>query len=171
MASFLTLQLTSKIAEERMQAMIAAGTSAGAFETVGQALVTQIQLGFKFGREPWGTPWEKLKCRKGGSPLRDTGLLRSSIVSKADKSGVTVGTNKIQARVHQFGAIIRPVRAKFLAFRCGTDMHLAKQVTIPARPYLPIRSNKSVDLPDTWSRAVARRLQSYLLQAAKKPAL
>ena len=45
---------------------------------------------------------------------------------------VEIGSNLPYAAVHQFGATIKPRAAKVLMFRG----HVAKSVTIPARPYL-----------------------------------
>lgn len=50
---------------------------------------------------------------------------------------VIVGTDKIYAAVHEFGATITPKRAKYLQWEDEQgNWHRAKQVTIPARPYL-----------------------------------
>ncbi len=67
-----------------------------------------------------------------------TGRLRSSITHFVDASALRaiVGTNVIYARVQEFGATIKPVRARMLFWTDDKGGHAAHQVTIPPRPYL-----------------------------------
>ncbi len=108
----------------------------------------------------------KGKGKGGAKILRDTGRLANSINYRADKTSVRVGTNVVYAAIHQFGGTIdRAARTGTVYFRqnkSGTvgskfvkkahsnfaqDTHIgAHRITIPARPFLPIR-NGSVDLP------------------------
>lgn len=48
-----------------------------------------------------------------------------------------LGTNVRYAAVHQFGATIKAKHAPWLTFRVGEQWARKKQVTIPARPYMP----------------------------------
>lgn len=68
-----------------------------------------------------------------------TGALSGSIGYDVDGSRLAghVGTAMIYARIHEFGGVIRPVRAPMLRFTLpdGTFVR-TKRVTIPARPYL-----------------------------------
>jgi phage virion morphogenesis protein len=139
------------------------------YATIGRVLVNRIRLCFKLGIDPWGNPWQALKFRKG-QPLRDTGRLNRSIVSKVDAIGVTVGTNLIYAPVHQFGATIVPKNKPRLVFP-GPNGNLifAKKVTIPARPFMPLRRGvQAVALPPDWSVLVVRAIRSYLSKAVEK---
>ncbi len=139
------------------------------YATIGRVLVNRIRLCFKLGIDPWGNPWQALKFRKG-QPLRDTGRLNRSIVSKVDASGVTVGTNLIYAPVHQFGATIVPKNKPRLVFP-GPNGNLifAKKVTIPARPFMPLRRGAQVvALPPDWSVLVVRAIRNYLSKAVEK---
>lgn len=104
-----------------------------------------------------------------GKPLVDTGALRNSITSRADDEGVTVGTNLRQARLHQFGGTIVPKKAKMLAFPGPNGMILfAKRVTIPARPYMPLRRGAQiVELPPSWSLLVAKAFKQHLSEAVE----
>lgn len=133
------------------------------FRTVGAVLVRKINLCFKLGIDPFGSPWAKLKIRRG-QPLRDTGRLQRSIVAKADAQGVTVGTNLRQARLHQFGGDVFPKNGKRLAFPGpGGRMIFAKKVSVPARPFMPIRPGATdVALPADWAISVTRALRDYL---------
>lgn len=63
--------------------------------------------------------------RQGGTPLLDTGRLRSSVFARGTPTGVVFGTNSIQAKTQQFG------RADNLVFGRAPG-------PIPARPFLPV---------------------------------
>jgi phage gpG-like protein len=104
---------------------------------------------------------------KAGQPLRDTGLLQRSISAAADPGGVTVGTNLRQARIHQFGGVIKPVKKPVLVFPGPTgELIFAKKVTIPARPYLPLRRyGAAVELPPAWALLVTRAVKAHLAAA------
>lgn len=134
---------------------------------IGAALVSQVQLGFKAGQSPYAQAWKPLKLRQG-QPLRDTGRLRNSITSLPDQSGVTVGTNLIYAAVHQFGATIKPKKpGGRLVFEGPNGTIFAKQVTIPARPFMPLTPDGATDLPAEWQKTVVGRIRAHFVQAAK----
>ena len=56
---------------------------------------------------------------------------------------VVIGSNKIYAAVHQFGATITPKSGQYLTFWMGGRLVKARSVTIPARPYLGISDDDS----------------------------
>lgn len=61
-----------------------------------------IRTNFAQGGRP--TKWKELKNRKG-QPLRDTNVLMNSITSAVQSDSlVEIGTNKVYAAVHNFGA-------------------------------------------------------------------
>lgn len=184
--------------QRKLNALEAAATNkTPLYAAIGAALRTRILLCFKLGIDPWGTPWRAIRFRapagkkdaKGkfkptkrgagqvqanssgsaGKPLVDSGDLSASVSVKSDGQGVTVGTNKISAPVHQFGATIRPKTAKTLAFPGPNGMVVfAKKVTIPARPYLPLRRSGVVELPPVWAAIVRERIRAHLLNAVDK---
>nr|WP_294547666.1 phage virion morphogenesis protein [uncultured Rhodopila sp.] len=122
---------------------------AGMLRAIGAALVETTHQRFERGRDPQGQPWKPWSrgyaaITKSNSILRGrggAGGLMQSVTFAVDGRGVRVGSNKIYAGVHQFGATIVPVKAKALFFFVGGaggrvfPVH-AKKVTIPARPYL-----------------------------------
>jgi phage gpG-like protein len=171
MAAKINFKVEDSKAKKKIAALEkVAGNMQPIYETVGNVLVNRIKLCFKLGISPWNQPWAALKFRKG-QPLRDTGLLQRSITAKADASGVTVGTNQMpRARVHQFGATIEPKKAKRLVFPGpGGKLIFAKKVTIPARPFMPLRrGSEVVELPPSWSLLVLKSLRQYLRGAAEK---
>jgi phage gpG-like protein len=166
------------------------------YRAIGQAIKNRVLLGFKFGRDPWGGAWRPIKFRaprtseatgkltkagrlqvaanasgKAGQPLVNTGKLRSSISFRADASGVTIGTNDMpRAAVHQFGATILPKKGPALVFPGPAGAVIfAKRVTIPARPFLPLRRpGGDVALPPAWAVDVIRAIKGYLQKAPQK---
>lgn len=132
-----------------------------------------------------------LKHRKG-QPLKDTGHLLRSITSQVVESGntVEVGTN-LQSKgvkypaVHQYGAKIDiPARSqkvyrnllksgsltKFVKkTRANFEQNVtlpAYSITIPARPFLPLRES-GVDMPEQWSLDVLNALEAHFSKAVK----
>lgn len=94
---------------------------------IGPKLVSNTHDRFNAGRDPWGRPWAPLNpayaaVKKGAHILIESGMgggLMGSITSAVEGDSVIVGSNKVYAAVHQFGATILP-----------------RQAGIPARPYL-----------------------------------
>ena len=86
--------------------------------------MTQLQLGFRASRDPYGTAWPALQ-RRQGNPLLDTGRLRNSFARGGlSARGFAVGTNVVYAATHQFGRGIKPGKR-------------GKGGRIPARPMMP----------------------------------
>lgn len=159
----LTVQFTNppEDIQSALASLSAIATPAFAVKTVATSLTDLIKLGFNDGEEPWGAPWAKPKYRPG-QPLRDTGRLMNSIGFEMTGDEALVGTNVCYGMVHQFGAHIvagkpsgnqvcgyKPKGAALLRWAVGGKWYSAKEVTIPARPFLPIR-NSQVDLPVAW---------------------
>ena len=118
----------------------------GMLRAIGSALVETTQQRFEHGRDPEGMPW-KPWSRAYAAVTTSNGILRGrggagglmpSVTYKADAMSVRVGSAKIYAGVHQFGATILPKKGKSLVFHLGKRVVFAKRVTIPARPYLGI---------------------------------
>lgn len=108
-----------------------------------------VDLGFETGTDPGGGAWAPLSERDG-QPLRDTRRLQSSFTYETTPEGFEVGTNVEYAATHQFGAVIKPVNAKALAWKTrGGTKHFAQRVVIPKRPMLP-----NDPLPDRWEKAL-----------------
>lgn len=98
------------------------------------------------------------------APYR-TGTLRSSIevlgspVRAAGGYAVQVGTNLVYAPVHEFGAVIKPRKARMLRWQDDSGQwHAAKQVTIPARPYLRPAAYETADVVGATFAATFTRL-------------
>lgn len=173
--------------QAKLNALAKAGQSRAMFQLIGSRVADRVRLCFKFSVDPWGNPWAKLKYRRG-QPLVKTGRLRSSIASRADNTGVTIGTNVDYAPPHQFGADIQQLaRSQSIFRRIRKDGTFARggrfvkrgvanfesKVTIgayasgiPPRPFLPIKTpGGPVQLPAAWSASIVRALRVYFKKA------
>jgi len=154
----------------------ASGNVTPAMQVIGRKIKTKVQLGFRTGTDPWGNPWKPLSPLTdlgARMPLRKTGHLLSSITAQVDGDSVEIGTN-LQSKgikfpaVQQFGAVIKPVDAKLLRWmHAGGFPVFAKEVVIPARPFLPISKAGATDLPGQWALDVLNALQAHFEKAAK----
>lgn len=85
-----------------------------------------------------------IQAKSNHSWQNQTGILEGSIkitaFAREQGSGVVGqwGSSDVKyALIHELGGVIRPVRAKALAFRLADgSFRMAQQVTIPARPFL-----------------------------------
>jgi phage gpG-like protein len=88
-----------------------------AMKIIGEIGRTSIVKNFEAGGRP--TPWKKSKrtIKEGGITLTKTRRLANSITSKAGRDSVDIGTNAIQARIHNLGGEIKhPARERVLHF-------------------------------------------------------
>ena len=100
---------------ERMT--LTANRRAGLLGAIATGLLHTTQGRFRSQTTPVGSHWQTLSPayaaskRAGLFILSRSGQLQQSLVSKAVGSTVMVGSNKVYAAVHQFGATIRPTKA------------------------------------------------------------
>jgi phage gpG-like protein len=108
--------------EARIRKMKSAASSGGLYDRVKRALaaeaLTQVSLGFRESRDPYGEPWAPPIFRKG-KPLRDTGRLLNSFTTEVISDGFRIGTKTLYARVHHCGATITAKKGKWLRFPTG----------------------------------------------------
>jgi phage gpG-like protein len=156
--------------QAKVKALATSDTRVRFANVMGAEALAQVQLGFRESRNPYGEPWPELGLRAGGKPLLDTGRLRSSFSYRARPAGFTIGTNFIGAAVHQYGATIRPKRAKFLRFRGKihgrkrrfTEWIFAREVTIPQRMMVP-----EGRLGPIWSKALQETGKRFISRLMK----
>ena len=79
-------------------------------------------------RHPLNPSRKRLLNRQGG--------LNDSIEGRGSTSTASWGSNLVYARIHQLGGVIKPRRRRMLRFELGNRVVFARQVTIPARPYI-----------------------------------
>jgi phage gpG-like protein len=80
--------------------------------------VSGAKENFTQARAPDGTPWKALEHPRpsgGDKPLRDKGLLMASLSASVTEGQLRLRASHVGANVHQFGATIKPKRAKKLA--------------------------------------------------------
>jgi len=133
-----------------------------AMELIGQAMVTEKDLGFRAETDPWGNPWAKLSAvtmgrRRGTSAqiLRDTGIMQNSITFDAGKNSVVVGTNEPRARTHQFGA----KQGAYGRTKRGGPIPWGD---IPRRAMLPLDKAGNIDMPTDHIETILDILRGHL---------
>ena len=167
------MDLTVEIDDKQVQSALSALLSAverpePALKRIGATLTDNIRLGFHDSQDPYGRPW-KAVLRESGQPLRDAGNLMDSFTYRVTDNEVVVGSaltveydgrRHNLAAIHQYGATIRPVKAKALRFVINGRHIAAQKVTIPPRKMIPDRG-----LPDEWRDDVLDILQRHLAAA------
>ena len=138
------------------------GAPRRALAPIDMALVKGTQRRFREGRGPDGAAWAKLHplyapIKRGPGILRASGLLMRSVSSRVGADEVRAGTNRIYARIHQFGGVIVPRHAKFLRFRLSIGMVRALKVTIPGRPFLGIDAEDEQEIGDVLEAVLGGR--------------
>jgi phage virion morphogenesis protein len=142
-----SVEVNRSVAQAGVQALMRLGQRPGPLlRAIGVGLVRNTQDRFDDGRDPEGNPWAPLNAeyasgKRGPGILRESGMrggLQGSITSQVSGEELAVGTNKIYGAIHQFGGVIRPKKAAALVFRMGGRLVIAREVTIPARPYLGV---------------------------------
>lgn len=133
------------------------------FGVLGETLIKIHAERFKAQVDPQDKPWQPLspltlaiKRKQGHSDkiLRQRGYLADRLFYNIKSNGLEFGTDRPYAITQQFGATIKPRRAKRLAF----NGHFAKQVKIPARPFLGV----SKDDQEAIFQLVKKRLLSQI---------
>ena len=118
-------------------------------DEIGAAMEFSVLERFRLEVGPDNVPWTP--TRRGVSILKGSPpQLMSSITRRTSRDRVAVGTDKVYAAIHQFGGTIRPKSGDFLVFRgAGGELVFAREVTIPARPYLGIDQADEREIEET----------------------
>lgn len=152
----------------RLQGLIGqfAPVASGEFEhrvavNLAEEAITQLRMGFREQRDPYGTPWAHLVGRSGQA-LMNTGRLRNSFTRIVTSTGFSITTNVSYAAPHQYGATVR-AKNKYVTFKVGGRWARKAQVTIPKRQMMPERS-----LGPIWSRAFAQTASKLLRHQFKR---
>ncbi|MBX3506840.1 MAG: phage virion morphogenesis protein [Parvibaculum sp.] len=96
---------------------------------------------------PDGSAWPPNQA--GTSILLQTGSnLRDSVAYNVGAGEVQWGASWEHAHIHQFGATIKPKSADRLVFMVGGKKRFAKQVTIPARPFVGLSADNAQEITD-----------------------
>lgn len=177
-----TIQVDDRSVRQMLERLVGHATHmTPAMSAIGEALVHATWRRFEAEKGPDGVPWRPVSeaysihraggtagntLRRGGMRvgfirrlahqhiLNASSRLKDSITYRADGQGVTVGTNVKYAAIHQLGGTIRPKDKKCLRFEIDGRIIFAKQVTIPARPFL------GIDAAD--ERTIGDIIEAYL---------
>jgi len=125
------------------------------FKKAGMIGVRDIQQHFR-NSQGEDNKWKALEYRSG-KPLQITGALQQSIAEAVHSDNtVEIGTNLKYARVHNFGATIKPVKKEYLTFKIGDSYRKCKQVVIPQREFMWISEDAddkiTAVLTDSWEK-------------------
>lgn len=154
---------------------------------LGQQAVTQAALGIRASKDPYGKTFAPLTSRVG-IPLRRTGnnIQRSWTSGQETPTTFVFGSRFKWLATHQYGAVIKPVRAQYLVFQLEgmqTRSRItkgknagkwgkwkedtstrkwvrAKSVTIPRRQMVPEMDTGG--LGKKWTGAFRRVTRAYL---------
>lgn len=120
-----------------------------AMRTIADHLAASTRQTFDDETAPDGSPWQKLKPstikqreRSGYVPINilgRSGDLKASIIGQSDASSVVVGTDRIYATTHQFGA----KKGVFGKTKRGAPIPWGD---IPARPFLGVNANQEENI-------------------------
>ena len=121
-------------------------------QAIGEDVMERTKARFAAGAAPDGAPWKANApatiAGKGlgkGPLIGESGSLRKQFHVNAVLDAVTISNSMTYAAIHQFGG------------QAGRG----RSVTIPARPFLPIRQDGS--LYDSDKAAILETLRSYIL--------
>lgn len=124
---------------------------------------TQTAERFETGTAPDGSKWPKslrVQMNQGGQTLVDSRRLLSSITHFSDSTSAMWGTNVKYAGAHNFGAIIRPRKAKRLKFFIpGIGFRSPLQVVLPKREFMGINDDNALEF--------GQAINNYLFGAAR----
>lgn len=96
---------------------------------------------------PAGEAW-KPNLRDGDILVESGSHLLASVAYSASADQAEWGAAWEYAHVHQYGATIKPKEADKLVFSLGGNKVFAKEVTIPARPFVGLSSDNAAEIVD-----------------------
>lgn len=131
-----------------------------------QDLLNLTKKGFDTGTTPDGRPYPPLKLRAGGKPLEDTNRLRNAFQAHSSDTSIELVNPTKYAALQNYGTaglpggVLKPKGKQALRFfvRGKKTPFFAKQVTIPARQFLP----KDGELPAAWDKQLSSTAQKVL---------
>lgn len=120
---------------------------------------SSTRLRFRLQRGPDGQQWKpSIRAQvTGGRTLTKDGHLSGSIGSNVGKDFAEWGVNRIYARIHQDGGVIKAKSGGALKFRIpGGGFAVVKAVRMPARPYLGVNDDDRDDMLDIVESHIGR---------------
>lgn len=136
----------ARLMSQLRRMMANAARPESAMQTIAALGEASTRMRFRTQTGPDGVAWKKSR-KKIGRTLTQAGHLAGSISSRATSGEATWGVNRIYAAIHQFGGVIKPRTKGALRFRvAGGGFVTARQVTMPARPFLGISKEDRGDI-------------------------
>ncbi len=142
--------------------------NAPAFRVIATRIRRSTMKNFMVGGwypEHW--PTSRAASARGGKTLVHRATLKNSISAQGANNIARVGTSVKYAAVHQFGAVIEAKSSRGLRFRIGDRWITKHSVTIPARPFLPIRNGR---LHPDDQRYIDSTLRNWIAHGIARPA-
>lgn len=139
----MSITVNDSAVQAAFQRLIAVGMNPP-LAPIANAIKESTRLRFADGRGPDGAAWKPVL--RGGSPLRNTGVLMNSVNASVQGNTAFVGVPYFWAAVHQFGATISAKAAPWLRFKVGNRWAKKKSVTIPARPMFGIDAEDRITI-------------------------
>lgn len=141
-------------------------------DVLGLYMVRSIKKNFREGGRP--SPWipSRFAAARGGQTLRWRGRLQQSITHSADRSGATVGTNVVYARIQQEGGVIKPKNKKALAIPVDksawgkSPKEFQNLVFIPRKGKNPLL----VEMKTKRGKASSMKIMFVLMKSVRIPA-
>ena len=135
---------------------------------IGMVLLGGVRKRFQAGVTPAGVKWKPLKGNRvggGNLPLLDTGVLRNSYQVRVEPDGASVGSVLPQARLHHFGGVVKPKRAKNLSIpltvpakRAGSPRRFPRELR-----FRPFKNTGGKAVGVLYEDRGGRRVDHYLL--------
>lgn len=125
---------------------------------------SSTRLRFRLQRGPDGRQWKpSIRAQvTGGRTLTKDGHLSGSIGSNVGKDFAEWGVNRIYARIHQDGGVIKAKSGGALKFRIpGGGFAVVKAVRMPARPYLGVNEDDRDDMLDIVESHIGRASNAH----------
>lgn len=135
----------------------ALGQPRALWEEIGRIGVLQTQERFELERGPDGSPWPPSirVLVEGGKTLTDSGRMKASITHEATDAGVAIGTNAIQAAIHQFGGRITAKTERGLMFKVAGSWARKHFVDMPRRAFLGLSPDNEAELTEAADEYMA----------------
>jgi len=106
--------------------------------------------------QPLNPAYEASKQGSGGILEKDGHLVSSIAHNISGKDQVSWGSNLAYAAIHQLGGTIKAKKAKALVFSLGNVAIFAKEVDMPARPFLGVSEDNKKEIEQVCLDVVAR---------------
>ena len=150
----INIELDDTHARDTFNRLLQAGTAMQPLmRNIGETLLNSTRERFKDEESPDGATWEplsaitkKIKKKNQDKVLTQDGHLAGQLTYRANPNYVEIGSTRIYASVHQFGATIKPKNGAALVFGPEGGKIYARSVTIPARPFLGLSNQDREDI-------------------------